>query len=63
MKKKYYAVRKGHVPGIFTKWYGSGGAHESINGYSGAEYRGFAHKDDAEKYYNAKEVEGAQAKR
>ena len=46
MAYKYYAVKNGREIGVFTKWYG--GAFESVNGYKGAEYKGFNFREDAE---------------
>ena len=40
-KKKYYAVVKGRVPGIYRTWFGEGGAAEQVQGLDGARYRGF----------------------
>lgn len=47
--KKYYAVRKGLVPGIYTSW---GECQQNINGFSGAEYKGFSTKEEAEAFLN-----------
>ena len=49
--KKYYAVRKGLVPGIYTSW---GECQQNINGFSGAEYKGFSTKEEAEAFLNNK---------
>lgn len=49
MTKKYYAVRQGKKTGIFTSW---DDCKKSVNGYSGAEYKSFKNKTDAEKYMN-----------
>jgi len=46
-KNKYYAVRKGNNPGIYTNW---DDCKKAVDGYSGAEYKGFSTKEDAEKY-------------
>lgn len=51
-KKKYYAVRKGNKTGIFTSW---DECKESVNGYSGAEYKGFSTKEDAKAYLGYKD--------
>lgn len=40
-KKKFYAVRRGHKTGIYTEWFGPGGAQLQIKGFPGAIYRGF----------------------
>lgn len=45
--KKYYAVVRGRRPGIYSVWYGTGGAEEQIRGYAAALYRGFATRDEA----------------
>lgn len=44
MAKKYYAVKKGLTPGIYTSW---ADCQTQINGYSGAIYKGFATKEEA----------------
>ncbi|MBE5881395.1 MAG: RNase H [Lachnospiraceae bacterium] len=44
MAKKYYAVKKGLTPGIYTSW---ADCQAQINGYSGAIYKGFATKEEA----------------
>lgn len=49
MAKRYYAVKKGLVPGIYTKW---SECQQSINGFSGAVYKGFDSKIDAENFLN-----------
>lgn len=43
----YYAIRKGRVTGILTDW---GETFESVNGYSGAEFKKFSVLSDAEEY-------------
>ena len=48
-KEKYYAVRKGLKTGIFTTW---DQCNEAVQGYSGAEYKSFSSKEEAEKYIN-----------
>ena len=42
--KKYYAVKKGLTPGIYTNW---PDCQAQINGYSGAIYKGFTTKEEA----------------
>lgn len=44
MAKKYYAVKKGLTPGIYTNW---ADCQAQINGYSGAIFKGFATKEEA----------------
>lgn len=43
----YYAVREGKINGIFTTWEE---CKDSINGHSGAIYKKFSNKNDAEKF-------------
>lgn len=47
--KKFYAVRKGLIPGIYTSW---GECQQNINGFSGAEYKGFSTREEAETFLN-----------
>lgn len=44
---KYYAVKQGKKCGIFTTW---AECKEYVDGYSGAEYKSFARKSEAEEY-------------
>jgi len=37
-KKKFYSVRKGLVPGIYTSWEE---CQQNIENFPGAEYKGF----------------------
>lgn len=46
-KKKYYAVVKGRKLGIYTHWFGPGGAHEQVDRFAGAIYKGFTRRDEA----------------
>jgi len=39
--KKYYAVFRGRNRGIYTTWFGAGGAEAQVRGYTGARYKGF----------------------
>jgi len=45
--KKYYAVKKGNLPGIYQTWEE---CKASVDGYSGAEYKGFGKLEEAEAY-------------
>lgn len=45
--KKYYAVKKGKDTGIFHSWEA---CRAVVEGYPGAEYKGFASLDEARKY-------------
>jgi hypothetical protein len=46
-KKRYYAVRKGRIPGIYDSWTL---ASEQVLKFSGCEFRGFNDKTQAETY-------------
>lgn len=50
-KKKIYAVKKGKQTGLFYSW---DECRESINGYSGAEYKGFETEEEAKDYLENK---------
>ena len=45
MAKKFYAVRKGRKTGVFATW---ALCQEQIKGFSGAEYKSFTTKEEAE---------------
>lgn len=44
---KFYAVRQGHVPGVYTQW---SEAQKQVNGYSGAEFKSFLKREEADSY-------------
>lgn len=46
-KGKFYAVHKGRVPGVYLDW---DTCKEQVNGFSGAQYKSFEYKSEAEKY-------------
>lgn len=46
-KNNFYAVKKGRTTGIYRTWEA---CRRSVDGYSGAEYKGFATEWEAEKY-------------
>lgn len=48
-KKKIYAVRKGHKTGLFYTW---DECKKAVHGHSGAEYKGFLTKEEAEAFLN-----------
>lgn len=48
-KSNFYAVRKGRKVGIFRTWEA---CRNSVEGYSGCEYKGFTEIGDAEEYMN-----------
>lgn len=44
---KYYAVKKGKVPGIYMSW---DECRENVSGFSGAEYKSFKTEQEAREY-------------
>ena len=48
--KKHYAVARGRKPGIYTAWFGSGGAEEQVRGFTGALYKGFESLSEAQRW-------------
>lgn len=58
MAKKYYAVRKGVTPGIYLTW---ADCKKQIDGFSGAEYKGFATIGEAEAFISGGGVKNASA--
>jgi len=60
-QKKYYTVIKGYRPGIYTAWYGPGGAEEQVRGYAGAIYKGFATVEEARRWLENPEVKSRKA--
>ena len=55
MAKKVYAVRKGRTTGIFTDW---DSCKAQVDGFPGAEYKGFANPQDALAYLGLEEGAG-----
>lgn len=51
-KKKYYAVKNGRMPGIYTSW---ADCQKQILGYKGALFKGFISKEEAEAYLKGEE--------
>lgn len=51
--KKYYAVKKGHKIGVFDNW---ADCSKQVHGYSGAMYKSFEDKKEAENYLNTQEA-------
>jgi ribonuclease HI len=49
MKKQYYAVRKGYEPGIYRTW---DDCKVQVEGFAGAQYKGFATREEAEEFLN-----------
>ena len=44
---KYYAVRKGRIPGIYTSW---AETQTQVNGFSGAEFKSFPTQEQAQQF-------------
>lgn len=53
---KYYAVRKGQHPGIYTSW---PEAQKEVSGYSGAEFKGFNTKAEAKEFMGGPKSAGS----
>lgn len=51
--KKYYAVHKGRISGVFTDW---DITKESVHGYQGAIYKSFSTFDEAKYFYKKGKV-------
>lgn len=54
MAVKFYAVKKGIQTGIFTSWEQ---CRASVHGYSGAVYKSFPSRQEAESYLSGEEAE------
>ena len=52
-KSKFYAVRVGHKPGIYTSW---AECQKHINGFSGAQYKSFHSQGEAESFLEGEVV-------
>ena len=55
-QKKYYAVRRGRKTGVYTEWFGPGGAQAQVVGFPGAEFKGFSTRTEAEKFLKPQSV-------
>lgn len=58
--KKYYAVKKGKVTGVFKTWEE---CRASVEGYPGAEYKGFASMGEAQGYLGIADLAETNAER
>ena len=54
-KKNFYAVKKGKTPGIYETW---DECKKQVDGFPGAEYKGFALLDEAREYLGIKPDNG-----
>ena len=52
---KYYAVKVGNNPGLFDNW---AECQESIKGFSGAVYKSFNSKEEAEAFLSDRDIWG-----
>lgn len=52
MAAKFYAVRKGKKPGIYTSW---DMCKQQTDGFSGAEFKSFPTREEAEEYISQKQ--------
>ncbi|WP_238907500.1 MULTISPECIES: ribonuclease H family protein [Clostridium] len=52
-KKKYYAVRKGKVPGVYESWEE---CKKVIDGFSGADYKAFGSREEALAYAENRDI-------
>lgn len=59
MSKKIYAVKRGRTTGLFTDWEE---CKLSVSGFAGAQYKGFATRDEAVEYLDAGASNAAPAK-
>ena len=49
-KKKFYAVARGRNTGIFSSWFGPGGAEAQIKEFPGARFKGFPTIEEARQW-------------
>ncbi|MDX9789078.1 MAG: ribonuclease HI [Desulfobacterales bacterium] len=54
-QKKFYAVANGREKGIFTTWFGNGGAFEQVDGFPRAVFKGFLTREEAEQWLAEKQ--------
>ena len=52
MAKKFYAVKNGHIPGIYTSWED---CKKQTDGFSGAVFKGFLTQEEAVSFLNGTE--------
>lgn len=58
MAKKFYAVKIGKVPGIYLSW---DECKKMVDGYSGAVYKSFSTKEEAEAFIGVKKTNMAES--
>src|SRR5690242_18996060 len=47
MKQKFYAVRKGRQPGIYSDW---DSCKRQVEGFAGAQYKSFSTREEAARF-------------
>lgn len=57
-KKNFYAVARGRKTGIFTTWFGEGGAWALVDGFPRPVYKGFITRAEAEEWLSEKQGQG-----
>ena len=57
MAKKFYAVRKGQTPGIYTSWEE---CKAQVHGFSAAEYKSFSTEQEAKEYLHPQQNKASQ---
>jgi ribonuclease HI len=53
-KKKWYAVKRGRIPGVYTEW---PEAEVQVKGFAGARFKGFPSEEEAQLWVEGKLVE------
>src|SRR5512144_1262151 len=61
-KNKFYAVVKGHRPGIYDAWFGEHGAETKVRGFADARYKGFPSRREAEAWFTELSAETGTAR-
>src|SRR5512143_3922785 len=61
-KNKFYAVVKGHKPGIYDAWFGEHGTETQVRGFAGARYKGFPSRREAEAWFTELSAETGTAR-
>lgn len=59
VKQKYYAVKIGRCPGVYSTWEE---AKEQVNGFSGAKYKSFETEKEASEYLSIIDIEKSENK-
>jgi ribonuclease HI len=62
-KKNFYSVARGRNTGIFSAWFGAGGAEAQIKGFANARYKGFFTIEEARAWLTSMEGESGSSSR